>query len=54
MALDVKLFVTWQDKAFKDSFFPMNLIIQSNFGLRKVIENRRMSHGGKGVRKVTK
>jgi hypothetical protein len=54
MLLDVKLLVTGQDKASKDTFFLINLIIQSNFGLKKVIENRKMSHGGGGVRKVTK
>jgi hypothetical protein len=37
MLLDVKLFVTGQDKASKDTrtFFLINLIIQSNFGLKK-------------------
>ncbi len=46
MLFDVKLFVPGQDKASKDTFFLTNLIIQSNFGLKKVIENRKMSRGG--------
>jgi hypothetical protein len=32
--LDVKLFVTGQDKASKDSFFLIHLIFQSNLGLK--------------------
>ncbi len=51
MLLDVKVFVTGQDKASKHTFFLINLIIQSNFGLKKVIENRKMSHGGGGSEK---
>jgi hypothetical protein len=47
MFLYVKLFVTGQDKASKHIFFLINLIIQSNFGLKKVIENRKMSHEGR-------
>jgi hypothetical protein len=32
--LDVKNFVTGQDKASKDGFFLINLIFQSNLGLK--------------------
>jgi hypothetical protein len=34
MLLDVKHFVTWQDKASKNTFFLKHLIFQSNFGLK--------------------
>ncbi len=48
MLLDVKLFGTGQYKASKDTYFLITLIIQSNLGLKKALENRKMSHGGGG------
>ncbi len=54
--LDVNFFVTWQDKASKDTFFVIYLIFQSNFGLKKNgwFKIEKCHTGGRGQKQCDK
>jgi hypothetical protein len=57
MLLEVKLFVTMQDKASKETFFLVHIIFQSNLVTKiqsSKIEKCHTGEGGGGIRKEPK
>jgi hypothetical protein len=54
MLLKAKLFVIGQDKASKDTFFPIHFIFQSIFKLKNQLLKIEQCHTERGIKKVKK